>query len=123
MLHCRDWSGVLPPRCSVTATEVRFDLTLYHLQDRGQDQVPDACNDQQRHSLEIAAVDRFDRVEQIRHRDDADQRSQLQRRDDFTAGRRHDDPHRLRQDHPPQAMRVIVTTIIVVPACATDFIT
>src|SRR3984957_2836045 len=53
--------------------EVPLDVVLANRQDRSEDQVPEAGNDEQRNGLEGASVDALCRVQELGQRRDADQ--------------------------------------------------
>lgn len=84
------------------AAEVSFQIELADGHDRHHCEVPKGHDKEQRNRFERACVYGLCRVEQIAHRDDADQRSRLEKIYRLVSSRRDDHPHRLGKDDSPQ---------------------
>src|SRR5712691_5598909 len=85
---------------------VTLDVVLPDGEDRGHDQVPDAGHDRKFDDGKVEVRDLVRPVEQLIDSGRRGERACLEHRDRFVAGRRDDDPHRLRENdalHHPEA--------------------
>ncbi len=86
----------------VPARVVPLDVELARAQHRGDRDVPQGGDHQQRNDLVGLVVDQLHRVQQVVHGQHADDAGALERADQHVPGRGHDRAHRLGDDDPAQ---------------------